>query len=82
MGLAFQIRDDILDVTSTEEELGKPIGSDERNLKTTWVTTYGLEQAEKDVEKYTEEAAALLASLPGDPGPLTEWVRKIGKRKN
>ena len=82
MGLAFQIRDDILDVTSTEEELGKPIGSDERNLKTTWVTMYGLEQAEKDVEKYTEEAAALLASLPGDPAPLTEWVRKIGKRKN
>ena len=49
VGLAFQIRDDILDETSTLETLGKPIHSDERNEKTTYVTLKGLEQATKDV---------------------------------
>lgn len=51
VGLAFQIRDDILDETSTLETLGKPIHSDERNEKTTYVTLKGLEQATKDVEE-------------------------------
>ena len=45
IGLAFQIKDDILDVTSTEEELGKPVGSDEKNHKITYVTLFGTRQA-------------------------------------
>ena len=51
IGLAFQIQDDILDVTSTEEELGKPIHSDEKNHKTTYVTLMGIEKASQQVKK-------------------------------
>ncbi len=49
-------RDDILDVTSTLEELGKPIHSDDKNEKTTYVTLMGLKQAEKDVEEISARA--------------------------
>lgn len=62
-GMAFQIQDDILDVTSTFEELGKPVGSDEKNKKTTYVTLYGLEAAKKQVQILTEEAAACMGKL-------------------
>ena len=54
IGLAFQIQDDILDVTSDMETLGKPIGNDEKNHKTTYVTIRGLEQAQKDVEEISQ----------------------------
>jgi len=81
VGIAFQIRDDILDVTSTEEELGKPIGSDEKNQKTTYVTLYGIEQAEKEVERLSAEAEQLLEDLPGDHSALMELIRMlIGRR--
>ena len=50
IGLAFQIRDDILDVTSTTDELGKPVFSDEKNDKTTYVTIEGIEKAKSDME--------------------------------
>lgn len=60
IGMAFQIQDDILDVTSTEAELGKPIGSDEANGKITWLTFYGLEQSRKDVRNYTDEAISII----------------------
>ena len=63
IGLAFQIQDDILDVTSTEEVLGKPIGSDEKNQKFTYVTFEGLEKAREDVAKITEQAVAHMDSL-------------------
>ena len=63
IGLAFQIQDDILDVTSTEEVLGKPIGSDEKNQKFTYVTFEGLEKAKEDVAKITEQAVAHMDSL-------------------
>ena len=63
IGIAFQIQDDILDVTSTEEELGKPIGSDEEQGKVTYVSLKGIEQSEKDVERYTMEAIEKLDSL-------------------
>lgn len=56
IGMAFQIRDDILDVESTAEVLGKPIGSDLKNEKTTWVTLYGPEGAKAEAERYTEMA--------------------------
>ncbi len=73
VGLAFQVQDDILDVTSTSEVLGKPIHSDEKNEKTTYVTLMGIEEAEKIVEKESKEAIELLHSLPGENLYL-EWL--------
>ena len=72
IGLAFQIRDDILDVTGTTEVLGKPVGSDEKNEKYTYVTYEGLAAAEKEVKRLTEEGLSLLASLGGDHRFLKE----------
>lgn len=66
VGLAFQIQDDILDITSTTEVLGKPVNSDEKNHKTTYATLKGLEGARKAVAEYSEEAVELLRSLDGD----------------
>ncbi len=63
VGLAFQIQDDILDVTSTAEVLGKPVLSDEKNEKTTYVTLVGLEHARALVESISNEAIAMLHSL-------------------
>ncbi len=60
VGIAFQIQDDILDLTSTLEVLGKPIGSDEKNHKQTYVHIHGMEQAKADVERMSAEALALL----------------------
>lgn len=64
LGLAFQIVDDILDVTSTQEELGKPIGSDAVQNKTTFVTLLGLDGARAEAARLTDEALALLRTLP------------------
>lgn len=63
IGLAFQIQDDILDVTSTAEELGKPVHSDEKNHKVTYVTLFGVQEASRQVEKLSREAIALLKGL-------------------
>lgn len=60
VGMAFQIQDDILDMISTTEELGKPVHSDERNEKTTYVTLYGMEKAMEAVEQLSAEAVELL----------------------
>ena len=73
VGLAFQVQDDILDVTSTAEVLGKPIHSDEKNEKTTYVTLIGIDKAEKIVEKESVEAIELLKSLPVRNDYL-EWL--------
>ena len=61
LGIAFQIRDDILDVTGTEEELGKPIGSDKEQGKNTYVSLLGLEKSEELVTEYSAKAKAALA---------------------
>lgn len=66
IGLAFQIRDDVLDETSTNEKLGKPIHSDVDSNKTTYVTLYGIDKANKEVERCSEEAIELLESIGGD----------------
>lgn len=63
LGLAFQIQDDILDVVSTTENLGKPVGSDEKNHKTTWVTLFGIEQAKQEVQQLSQHSAALMDEL-------------------
>ena len=73
VGLAFQVQDDILDVTSTAEVLGKPIHSDEKNEKTTYVILLGIDKAEKIVEKESVEAIELLKSLPVRNDYL-EWL--------
>ena len=81
IGVAFQIQDDILDITSTFEELGKPIGSDERNGKVTYVTLHGLEESANEVEKLSNEALTLLHTLPGDNPFLEELVKSMITRK-
>ena len=80
IGIAFQIRDDILDVTGDERELGKPTHSDERNEKTTYVTLYGLDKANTDVNLLTQEAMQLLGGL-GRPHPLLpDLLRSLVQR--
>ena len=81
VGLAFQSQDDILDVTSDMETLGKPIGSDEKNHKTTYVTIRGLAQAQKDVEKISERALEGVASLSEENVFLNELIRYLIHRK-
>lgn len=63
IGFAFQIKDDILDISSTSEELGKPIHSDEKNQKTTYVTLKGLEQAETVVKELSEQAILIMEEM-------------------
>ena len=72
LGLAFQIQDDILDVTSSLEVLGKPVGSDDKNNKVTYVTFEGLEKASEDVERISKEACGLLSSLKREDEFLQE----------
>ncbi len=68
IGMAFQIRDDILDVESTREELGKPVHSDEKNQKTTYVTLNGLRHAKEETERLSREAIRELRAFgPQDP---------------
>ena len=74
VGMAFQIQDDILDVIGNEALLGKPVHSDEKNEKTTWVTVYGLEQAKKDVAEYSEEAMTILTQMSGVAEPETSFL--------
>lgn len=71
VGLAFQIQDDILDVIGDEQTLGKPVGSDERNEKTTYVSIHGLENAKAKVKQYTEQSIELLQAFDGDKEFLT-----------
>ena len=82
VGIAFQIQDDILDVTSTEEVLGKPIHSDEKNQKTTYVTLEGLEKAKQDVKEISDRAAGRLAGLPGKNEFLYDIIEMLVNRKN
>ena len=82
IGLAFQIQDDILDVTSTAEELGKPIRSDEKNHKTTYVTLMGIEKASQQVAELSEEAVKLLEGLNKKNEFLFTLVKElVGRRK-
>ena len=82
IGLAFQIQDDILDVTSTSEELGKPVHSDEKNHKTTYVTLMGIEEAAAQVAKLSEEAVDLLEGLNKKNEFLFTLVKElVGRRK-
>ena len=81
IGLAFQIQDDILDVTSTTEVLGKPVHSDEKNEKTTYVTWKGLEGARQEVSRMTEEAVRALRAIQPDGGFLEELLKSLVYRE-
>ena len=81
IGLAFQIRDDILDVTSTTETLGKPVGSDVKNQKVTWVTLEGMERAEEKVRALSERAEANLNRLGRSNPFLTELIHLLAFRE-
>ena len=82
IGLAFQVRDDVLDVTSTQEEMGKPAFSDQKNEKTTFVSLHGVEKAEEQVAGWTEEALEILRTIPCDTGFLETLIRDMaGRRK-
>ncbi len=81
VGLAFQIQDDILDVTSTTEILGKPVHSDEKNEKTTYVTWKGLEKAKEETARLTEEASEQLRSLGKECGFMEELLRQLVYRE-
>lgn len=72
IGMAFQIQDDILDLTGDEVKLGKPVGSDEKNQKTTYVTLHGLEVSSEKVKKLSAEAVELAKKLNG-----TEFLQKL-----
>lgn len=81
IGLAFQIQDDILDVTSTDEELGKPVHSDEKNNKVTYVTLFGIKEASRQVELLSEKAIKLLKSLNKNNEFLYLLIEKLINRR-
>ena len=81
VGLAFQIQDDILDVTSSQEVLGKPVGSDEKNNKTTYVTLEGLEKAKQDVASISDDAVRILHELPGENEFLEALIHMLVSRE-
>ncbi len=82
IGRAFQIRDDILDVISTEKELGKPIGSDSDNNKNTFVSLIGLDESQKLVDEYTLKAIESIKLVSDDSKNLVELAKALASRKN
>ena len=80
VGVAFQIRDDILDVEGNEQILGKHVGSDAENGKTTYVTLKGLEQAHMDVSSLSEKAVELTGKLSQRNEFLDELIEYLVNR--
>lgn len=81
VGVAFQIQDDILDITSTTEELGKPVGSDEKNHKMTYASIHGIGESSKMVDNLTKEAVELLNTLHNNSPFLNELLLSLINRK-
>ena len=82
LGAAFQIRDDILDVTSTMEELGKTVGSDAQEHKNTYMALYGQEKCEQMIDRLTEFAKSILAEQFDDTAFLDALADRLARRKN
>lgn len=81
IGIAFQIQDDILDVTSSDEELGKPVGSDRENSKSTYVSLLGIEKCRKLVNELTEKAVSALSVFSADTSALADFARQLACRQ-
>ena len=82
LGVAFQIRDDILDVCGDVSTLGKPIGSDQKSQKSTYVSILGIEEAERLCNEYTYKALECIQKLSGDIQLLTEFTKSLAIRIN
>jgi geranylgeranyl diphosphate synthase type II len=81
-GLAFQIVDDVLDMTQSSEELGKTAGKDTASIKATWPAVYGIEQSLKDAEQLIADAFAALAPFGQAAAPLKSLANYLVERKN
>lgn len=81
-GLAFQITDDILDVIGSQEKIGKPIGSDIRNQKATYVTLYSLEEAQKMAKQVIDNAMESLMDFGPEADILRNFVTYLSAREN
>ena len=81
IGIAFQIQDDILDITSTTEVLGKPVGSDVKNKKLTYVALHGLQKAKEEVQRLSAEALGILDSFESSNPFLRELVESLVTRE-
>lgn len=77
IGVAFQIQDDVLDITGSLEVLGKPTGSDEKNNKLTYVAMHGLEESKRQVKELSQEAVEILRSFPQKNGFLETLVEQL-----
>ena len=81
-GLAFQIRDDILDVIGKEKEIGKPVGSDQIKNKSTYASTLGIEKSQNKADNLSKEAVKILSSLPYDTEKLENLCHLIVQRQS
>lgn len=81
VGLAFQIQDDILDVTSSDDQLGKPVGSDSEKSKSTYVSLLGVEKCRKLVNELTQQAVNSLDKFSGDTQILRDMAYSLASRK-
>lgn len=82
IGIAFQIQDDILDQTSSDEELGKPVGSDDENSKSTYVSLLGIDKCRQLVDELTQGAIEALEAFDNNSDLLREFALELAKRKN
>jgi len=82
LGMAFQLRDDILDVEGSAEKLGKETGMDAARSKQNYVSLLGVEEAKHLVDEYTDEALRALEVFPGDKSFLRDYARALASREN
>ena len=81
IGAAFQIRDDMLDALSTDEAMGKTVGTDEREQKTTFMSLYGAEKCEKMIARLTENAKSTVSAAFPEPRLLVEFADALAARE-